>query len=122
MAVLVSFCFCINDPFACVCSSSILPSTMSNASYILNNGLSIDHHRRRRHNRHDSSENRRAANGDDNDRGESITSATSTSKRQKKTNNNNNHASTHNYHSNRSTSTPNRKVSYFIFLVFLSVH
>jgi hypothetical protein len=108
--------------FACVCSSSISPCMISNN---LQNSSSIDCYRRRRYNRHDSSENRHAANGTGTDRAESITSATSASKRQKKTNNilNNNHILTHtdkHYHSNRSTSTPNRIVSSSVFLFLLS--
>jgi hypothetical protein len=110
----------MNHSFECVCSSSISSCTISN---ILHNISSIEHHRRRRYNRHDSSENRHAANGTSGDRAESITSATSASKRQKKTNNilNNNQISTHisnnyHYHTNRSTSTPSRRVSPSVFL------
>ena len=105
--------------FACVCSCSTSPCTKSK---ILFNKSSFRRHRRHRYNRHDSSENRHAANGNGTGRAGSITSTTSASKRQKKTNNtiNNNHVSTHpnntsHYHTNRSTSTPNRRVSSFLF-------
>ncbi len=119
------FLFCMNYYFiACVCSYSISPCMIFNTPKILYNNLSIGHYRRRRYNRHDSSENRHAANGNGTGRAGSITSTTSASKRQKKTNNilnnNNNHISTHpnnttHYHTNRSTSTPNHKVSTFVF-------
>ena len=78
---------------------------------------SIEHSRRRRYNRHDSSEHRHATNGNGTTaRAGSITNSTSASKRQKKNenllNNNKNHVTSH-YHTNRSTSTPNRRVSLF---------
>lgn len=91
--------------FACVCSYS---STNTN---------NIEHSRRRRYNRHESSERRHAANGNGTARAGSITNSTSASKRQKKTenlpNNTKNHVATH-FQKNRSTSTPNRRVSLFI--------
>lgn len=99
---------------ACVCSSSTLPCTTSNAPTILQTNSSIKHHHRRRYNRHDSSESHHAANGSITGRAESITSATSASKRQKRADYKNKN---YQHQLKRSTSSPSLKVSSAVFFI-----